>query len=179
MTLNLLLSASDGQDRRDIDGERDQLILDEIMSLAPAVTAGPSRVELGREGSWELLAWVERMASAAVRHRSVERLAATVAGLALADRSAIDTRDILVVSAVCGRASELLGLDWAQVCSVAAPLVDHAALDWLHSIAGSAASGLPPTYVESGSGSDFSFRRRPVDWDPMTELADFLDDSPA
>lgn len=178
MTLRTLLSAPSPGELRDLGGEWDQRVLAEITGPA-ARAAAPGQHLLDRDASWVLLGWVERMATLAVRRNSADLLAAAVSGLTLADRSAIDERDVLVVSAVCGRAAELLGLDWEQLRLLADPLVDSAGRSWLAAIAGSATSGLPATYVESGSGVAFAFEREPVDHGLEAELDDFLDSPPA
>jgi hypothetical protein len=179
MTLRTLLSAPSPGELRDLGGEWDQRVFAEITGPAARAAVPPGQHLLDRDASWVLLGWVERMATLAVRRNSADLLAAAVSGLTLADRSAIDERDVLVVSAVCGRAGELLGLDWEQLRLLADPLVDSAGRSWLAAIAGSATSGLPSTYVESGSGVTFAFEREPADHGLEAELDDLLDSPPA
>ena len=134
-----------------------------------------SRIEwLSDDRSWVLLSWIEDAATQVVRKRSRSTLEVAVFGISLLVKSHLDRRDIELVGALLRRGAFLADLHYedsvAEGCRQAGHL-GAAAFPRLMLID----SATPSTHTESGSGEDFTFDRRPPDFD-VADLENWLGD---
>lgn len=133
------------------------------------------RADMNADRIWSMIGWARRMATLSVRSDNLVPATMGLVGVSLFDQHEFDAREVLVVRSLLLRAGELIGADPLALVQAAARGTDAPGGAWLRRHGGEYADPAEMGFVERGAGSTFRFEPTDHEWDPETELAEFLD----